>query len=77
MRDLLSVDPLPSPPRWMFFSGVYNFLWYLQTLPRWLSLSFGLALTGAIAFLLFVIVGDKGNGALRSVWACRRLWSLR
>ena len=43
--------PLP-PPRWTFFSGVFAFPWWPQSLLPWIVLSLGLILTGGASWLI-------------------------
>jgi hypothetical protein len=64
--DILSRDaereaanrPLP-PPRWTFFSGVFTFPWWPQSMFPWVILSVGLILTGGVSLL---IVGGYMSG---------------
>jgi DNA-directed RNA polymerase subunit RPC12/RpoP len=42
-----------EPPRWTFFSGVFDFPWRASNLARWVAISFGLVMTGE-AFVVAV-----------------------
>jgi len=54
--------PLPEPPRWTFFSGVFQFPWYRNTLARWLCLSAGLLAWGELVVGALALVGVGGEG---------------
>lgn len=55
-------EPIPAPPRWTFFSGVFNFPWRSDVLPRWIWLSIGLAVPSLIAMLLATGFGVHVGG---------------
>jgi hypothetical protein len=66
-RAMIGADPLPPPPKWTFFSGVFTFPFYLDTLPRWIFLSLGLCITGELAWLTavnFGLVGQMSEGTM-------------
>jgi DNA-directed RNA polymerase subunit RPC12/RpoP len=61
--------PVPPPPRWTFFSGVFQFPWHRDTLPRWLVLSIGLLTWSefVVGALALSGVGGEGIGGLAVV----------
>lgn len=48
----------PPPPRWTFFSGVFNFPWRSDVILRWIYLSIGFT---AMAGIVLVITGIAGS----------------
>lgn len=73
-------EPLPPPPRWTFFSGVFTFPWHLHMLYRWIILSFFYTVTGWLIFFLYLMYTGGFGGfamvmvALASMWFI--LWTL-
>ena len=51
----------PDPPRWTFFSGVFQFPWRRNTLSRWLCLSAGLVAWGEMVTGALALVGVGGE----------------
>jgi len=62
------VEPLPPPPRWPMFSGVFTFPWRLQTLGCWMGISFGLIVTGYLFGVLFGPAARVGIMAVRAIF---------
>lgn len=51
----------PKPPKWTFFSNVFEFPWSdTETLIRWAMMSGGLSITGVIAVLNYWLVTENG-----------------
>lgn len=56
-----NVRKRPKPPKRPFFSNVFQFPWSdPSTLARWGMISFGLAISGAIAVINFTLVSNSG-----------------
>ncbi len=49
-RGILRDDETPEPPRWTFFSGVFNYPWRGANLSRWAAMSFGLSIAGVVDY---------------------------
>lgn len=60
------VRPESKPPRWTFFSGVFNFPWYPGTLRRWIVLSALLLVLGEFVAGLKHLM-ESGGGAIGGV----------
>lgn len=69
-------EPLPPPPEWTFFSGVFTFPWRLQMLYRWLVLSFFCTMTGWLTLLLWAMyTGRFGfSGPIMIFFALPAIW---
>ena len=68
-QALIYAEVVPPPPRWTFFSGVFEFPWYRDTLPRWLYLTIGLVAWGefVVGALSLMGVGGEGVGGIAVV----------
>lgn len=59
----IRADPLPPPPQYPFFSGVFSFPWTGGALIAWLIMSVGLGLVSLFAGLIVTgITGGAGSG---------------
>jgi DNA-directed RNA polymerase subunit RPC12/RpoP len=56
-------EPVPPPPPWTFFSGIFDFPWYRDTISRWAYLSFGLVVLGEFIAVGLILSG-VGSGDL-------------
>lgn len=68
--QVIYARPVPPPPRWTFFSGVFQFPWYRDNISRWAILSFGLAVIGEMvagALALFGVGTGDGVGSIAVV----------
>jgi len=54
----------PTPPRWTFFTGVFNFPCYRGTVFRWVWISLGFTLCGMLAVLVSRLLMAMGGFAL-------------
>lgn len=54
--------PLPPPPRWAFFSSVFQFPWSSGALVRWVGITIGLLATSELAVVAWEIGGTVGIG---------------
>ncbi len=61
-QALIYAEPVPDPPRWTFFSGVFNFPWYRDSISRWLWLTIGLAMVGELSVGALALAGVGGQG---------------
>ena len=59
--------PVPEPPRWTFFSGVFEFPWYRDTLPRWLYLTIGLLAWGEFVIGALSLLGVGSSEGIGSI----------
>jgi predicted RNA-binding Zn-ribbon protein involved in translation (DUF1610 family) len=60
--QVIYARPVPPPPRWTFFSGVFQFPWCQGNIGRWAILSFGLAVTGQMVVGALALLGVGGGG---------------
>ncbi len=65
-KGLIRHEVETEPPRWTFFSGVFDFPWRGLNLTRWTAMSIALSLTGILAFYAagFLGIGRQGMGGL-------------
>lgn len=54
--------PLPPPPKWTFFSSVYQFPWSSGALLRWVGIAIGLIAVSELAVVAWEIGGTLGIG---------------
>jgi hypothetical protein len=52
----------PPPPPHPFFSGVYTFPWYIQTVPNWIALTLGLLVVGGLLYALLSLGSNIFGG---------------
>jgi DNA-directed RNA polymerase subunit M/transcription elongation factor TFIIS len=57
-------EKLPAPPRWTFFSGVFNFPWYHGTVFRLTWISLGFTLCGMLLLMVSRLLMAMGGFAL-------------
>ncbi len=62
-RGMIRDEVAPDPPKWTFFSGVFGYPWRGVNLTRWTAMSFGLSISGMMAFATVQLLG-LGGGAL-------------
>jgi DNA-directed RNA polymerase subunit RPC12/RpoP len=65
--QVIYARPVPPPPRWTFFSGVFNFPWYRGNIGRWAILSFGLAVIGEMLVGALALFGVGVGGGVGSI----------
>jgi DNA-directed RNA polymerase subunit RPC12/RpoP len=64
--QIIYARPVPPPPRWTFFSGVFQFPWYRNNVTRWMILSFGLAVIGEMLVGALALFGIGVGGGIGS-----------
>ncbi len=60
-QALVYARPVPPPPRWTFFSGVFPFPWYRDNVSKWVYLSIGLLITGEVVAAALALSGVGGG----------------
>ncbi len=58
-QPVITQDPLPDPPSLPFWTGVFSFPFYLQSLGVWMLIAFGLTV-GALGLVLCIWCLDQG-----------------
>lgn len=53
--------PVDPPPRWTFYSGVFEFPWYRSAIRRWVGLTAGLFVMGLFLTGLIIVTGMAGG----------------
>ena len=65
VREQIRREEIPDPPKWTFFSGVFDFPWrHPQTLARWAWLTLGISLLGLMWAASWWIYSEYGWAGL-------------
>jgi hypothetical protein len=70
-------EPVPSPPRWTFFSGVFSFPWRNDALARWCCASLGFTAILGIALVVRGIAASFagiGSGVALAFFTLPVIW---